>query len=72
MKILKQLFTTKIGWLVICLLLTFSFGIISNEFDLFWAEIMMYLSLVYPIILLIIMLVYACIINPLRERKNGK
>jgi hypothetical protein len=59
MKILKQIFTTKIGWLVVSLLLTFGFGVISNECNLFLFEILMYLSLIYPLTLLIIMMINA-------------
>ena len=71
-KIFAQLFCTKIGWLVVCLVLALLFGVLSNQFDLFWAEIAMYASLIYPFILFIIMLVYGIIINPIREHREYK
>lgn len=63
--IFQQIFCTKIGWLFICLFLTVVFGVLSNWFD--WAEYAMYISLAYPVVLSIIMLIYAWIINPLKR-----
>lgn len=63
--IFQQIFCTKIGWLFICLFLTVVFGVLSNWF--YWAEYAMYISLAYPVVLSVIMLIYAWIINPLRR-----
>ena len=67
---LLQIFATKIGWLAICGLMTIIFGLLANLYD--WAEIVMYISLVYPVVLTLIMIVYAWFINPIREYKANK
>lgn len=67
-QILVQLFTTKIGLVIVTMLSAFIFGVISNECNAFWAEVMMYLSLIYPLALLIVLLIYALIINPIKNR----
>lgn len=63
--ILKQIFCTKIGWVFICAFFSVVFGILTNWFN--WAYIGVLVSMVYPVILTLIMLVYAWIINPLRR-----
>ncbi len=72
MKILVQIFCTKIGWFVICLLLAGLFSFLSDHYDLFIFEIAIYASLVYPVVLLLILIAYAWVINPIRERKENK
>lgn len=67
-KTLLQIFGTKIGWLFISLFLTVIFGVLSNFYD--WAEIPMFISLIYPVGLSLVMIVYAWIINPINEQKN--
>ncbi len=62
-----QLFCTKIGWLVICGILFILFGTMSNWYP--WAVYVMFASLAYPVALSIIMMVYAWVINPIRNRK---
>jgi amino acid transporter len=71
-KILVQIFCTKIGWLVICLLLAGGFGILSDYNDSLFFPIAMYASLVYPAGLLLVMLAYAWFINPIRDKKESK
>lgn len=63
---LKQIFCTKIGWLIICLFLSLVFGILANWID--WCQTAMFISLVYPILLTIVMIVFAWIINPIKKR----
>lgn len=63
--IFQQIFCTKIGWLFICLFLTLVFGILSNWFD--WATYAMFISLIYPVGLSLVMLIYAWIINPFKR-----
>ena len=63
--IFKQIFCTKIGWLFICIAFSVIFGVLANWFD--WAEYAMFISLIYPVGLSIVMLIYAWIINPLRR-----
>ncbi len=69
-KILAQIFCTKIGLFFVTILLAFGFGLLSNYYD--WAWLAMYISLIYPLALVIILIIYATIINPLRERKETK
>lgn len=71
-KILVQIFCTKIGWLVICILLAGIFGILSDYNDSLFFSIAMYASLVYPSVLLLVLIAYAWVINPIRERKETK
>lgn len=63
--ILQQIFCTKIGWVFICAFFSIVCGILTNWFD--WAYIGVLVSMAYPVILTLIMLVYAWIINPLRR-----
>jgi hypothetical protein len=65
-----QIFCTKIGWLFFCLLLTIIFGILANYYD--WCEIAMFICFIYPVVLTLIMIVYAFVINPLRDYKENK
>ena len=67
---LLQIFATKIGWLAITLLLAIVFGILGNYYD--WAAIAMYICFLYPVGLTLVMIVYAWIINPLRDYKERK
>lgn len=69
-QILTQIFCTKVGWLGITLLCAIVFGLLSSVID--WCEIAMYISFIYPVVLLLIMMVYAWIINPIREYKKNK
>lgn len=65
---LIQLFCTKVGWLAVCMVLVVVFGALSNFIE--WFEYLMFASLAYPVILGIVMMVYAFIINPIRRLKN--
>lgn len=71
-KILTQIFCTKIGWLVVCLLLAGLFLILSDYYDSAFFVIAMYVSLIYPVVLTLIMIIYAWIINPMRDRRENK
>jgi hypothetical protein len=63
-----QIFCTKIGWLGICLISSVVFSILSNYYD--WALVALKISVAYPVILTLIMMVYAWIINPIRSLKK--
>ena len=65
---LLQIFATKIGWLAISAVLIVTFGILANFYP--WAETAVLISLIYPIVLTLIMLVYAWIINPIKAIKE--
>jgi hypothetical protein len=67
---LLQIFATKIGWLAISLLSALTFGLLANIYD--WAYWPAILSWVYPVVLTLIMIVYAWIINPIRDYKETK
>ena len=64
--ILIQLFCTKLGWLAICLVLVVIFGTLSNWID--WMQYLMFASLVYPTVLGLIMILFAWVINPIKNR----
>ena len=66
---LLQVFATKAGWLGIFLVLAFIFGSLENWYD--WARIPFILCWVYPVVLGLIMMVYAFIINPINEYKDN-
>ena len=51
------MFKTKVGWIIICLILVVVFGTLANWFD--WCKWVMFASLSYPIILSLIMFYYA-------------
>lgn len=70
--ILTQIFRTKIGWFVICLLLAGTFMILNDHYDSGFFEIAMYVCLVYPFGLTLVGIAYAWIINPIRDRKESK
>lgn len=70
--ILVQIFRTKIGWFVICLLLAGTFGILSDYYNSLFFPIAMYVCLVYPFGLTLVAIAYGWIINPIRDRKESK
>lgn len=74
---LIQIFGTKVGWAWISIVLVIIFGSLSThstfiENGYMWCDYAMLFPLGYLTTLTIIMLVYAFIINPYKERKNGK
>jgi len=60
-----QIFKTKIGWLVLTLLLSIIFGVISNFY--LWAERAMFVCLLYPFGLAQSMIVYPWVIKPIKK-----
>ena len=67
---LLQTFTTKIGLLFFSLALFLIFGILANFFS--WCETAMYISLIFPVGLTIVQIIFAWIINPINKRKKNK
>lgn len=65
---LKNLVRTKLGWLIISGFLCVVFSILANFYD--WAYTCMLLTLIYPTGLFLVTMVYAWIINPIREYKK--
>lgn len=69
-RILLQIFATKIGWLAICSILVVLFSLLSRIYP--WAETMMAISAIYPIVMSITLLVFGLIINPIRSYKENQ
>lgn len=69
-KALLQIFATKVGWLGLSGLSLIIFAILSNFYD--WAQTGMLISIIWPVVWLLIGIVYAWIINPIRDRKRDK
>jgi formate/nitrite transporter FocA (FNT family) len=65
-----QIFATKIGLLAVSVVLIIVFGILGDKYE--WAETAMMFSWLYPIGLTLVMMVYAWIINPIRDYKERK
>ena len=63
MKLLKQIFCTKIGWFIICWLL-FTILLFIGVPD--WV---LYIIIAYPLGLVITAIVYAWVINPLNRKR---
>ncbi len=68
--ILLQIFATKIGWLIICLLGAATFIVLSDRIE--WADTAIFICIAYPVILTLTAIVYAFIINPIKEYKQNK
>lgn len=67
---LVQLFGTKIGLLLVSVVLIVIFGFLGNKYE--WAGTVMKIIWLYPIGLFIYMAAYAWVINPLNDYKNRK
>ena len=67
---LLQIFATKIGWLGLSLLGMVVFGLLSNIYE--WAEIGVFISLIWPVTFTLIAIAYAWVINPIRAYKETK
>lgn len=71
--LLLRLLFSKLGLLLLSLIFVFIFGIIASITNYEWATIGLYISLIYPVGLAFLMIIYAWIINPIKEfRKNYK
>lgn len=71
-QILVQIFCTKIGWLLLTLCLAVIFGVLAENFDCEWCDIVMYVCFLYPVGLTLVMIAYGWVINPIRDRKESK
>lgn len=72
MKALKWLVTTKLGWLILSFLWIGVFMIIDDNIESSWAFWTAMPGFAYIIGLFLIMMTYACFINPIREHKETK
>lgn len=64
---LLQIFATKMGLLIVSFVLILIFGILGNKYE--WAATVMKICWLYPIGLALVMIVYAWVINPIRDYK---
>jgi len=63
---LKELLKNKIFWLAISVLIIMISGILYGVFDIVVFGTVFLISLIYPLVLIVIMILFAWIINPLR------
>ena len=69
---LKWLISTKLGWLIISFLWIGTFMIIDDNIKSGWAFWVAIPGFLYIIGLFLVMIAYAWVINPIRERKETK
>lgn len=69
---LRWLVCTKLGWLIISMIWGGIFLVIDNTQDSYWALILAAPAVLYAVGLFLVMMVYAYILNPLREYKETK
>jgi hypothetical protein len=62
---LLQIFATKIGWLAISFLTIIIFGALSNVYS--WAGDVAMIAGLYPIVLILILIIFGWVINPIRD-----
>lgn len=66
-----SLLKNKLFWLILSIISSVTFGFIyETPYDLSYK--LMLISLIYPVCLTIVMLVYAWIINPIKSLKKDK
>lgn len=66
--IFLQIFCTKIGWVIICIFLA---GLSTWFFDYPVEGYILIALMSYPVGLTLVMIVFALIINPIRDRKKS-
>lgn len=70
-KFLKQLFLTKLGWIFISFIMSSFFLWLANlGYD--WALYAAYPFFGYIAVIFLIMMAYAWVINPIRDRREWK
>jgi hypothetical protein len=69
---LKWLVCTKLGWLIISFLWGGTFMIISDYTDSMWPIYLAIPAALYVVGLFLVMMAYAWVINPIRDRKETK
>jgi len=69
---LKWLISTKLGWLIISFLWIGTFMIINDNIESPWPFFVAIPGFLYIIGLFLVMIAYAWVINPIRERKETK
>lgn len=69
---LRWLVCTKLGWLIISMIWGGIFLVIDNTQDSYWALILAAPAVLYAVGLFLTMMVYAYILNPLKEYKETK
>lgn len=71
-KALKWLISTKLGWLIISFLWIGIFMIINDNIESNWAFWVALPGFIYIGGLFLVMMAYACVINPIREYRETK
>lgn len=70
---LRWLISTKLGWVIVCFLLG---GLMLWTSDLLDSEVLYWIGLgvtvLYPAVLTLIVIVFAWFINPYKEWKDGR
>lgn len=69
---LRWLVCTKLGWLIISMIWGGIFLVIDNTQDSYWALILAAPAVLYAVGLFLVMMVYAWILNPIRDYKETK
>lgn len=69
---LKWLVSTKLGWLILSFLWVGTFMIINDNVESSWPFWVAVPGFLYIIGLFLVMIAYAWVINPIRERKETK
>jgi len=72
LKALKWLINTKLGWLILSFLWIGTFMIIDDNIESNWAFWVAMPGFAYIVGLMLVLLTYAWIINPIRERRETK
>jgi hypothetical protein len=70
--ILLMLLFSKLGLLLLSLIFVLIFGITASITNYEWANIGLYISLIYPIGLAFLMIIYAWFINPIKQFYKNK
>lgn len=74
---LLQIFATKVGWMIISMILIVIFSIFSTHSSILengyeWCDYALWFPVAYLVGLGFIMMIYAWIINPIRQYKANK
>lgn len=72
LNVLKWLVCTKLGWLILSFLWIGVFMIINDNVESVWPFWVAVPGFLYIIGLFLVMIAYAWVINPLRERRETK
>ena len=69
-QLISQVFKTKVGLFILSTILCLTFGVLHNYYD--WAFYPFIVFGIYPVCFMIVMIIFAWIINTIREYKSNK